>query len=227
MIGTLGEKSLHAALKIYYVQPGDQIERNLDGYVVDIFRPADEEHACQCIEIQTRGLGRLKPKLAVLLERYPVRLVYPVAQERFIVRIDTAGEVLSRRKSPKRGSVFHLFPELVGLPALVTHPHFSVEVALIREEEFWMDDGRGSWRRKRWSIYDRHLLGVAQTVPLLSVADYVALLPAGLPETFGSQDLAQALGLSRSLAQKMIYCLFKMGGLQVAGKQGRAVLYRL
>lgn len=219
----MGEKSLHAALKDYYAQPEDRIEYSVGGYVVDIFRPASE----QCIEIQTQNLGRLKPKLATLLDRYPVQLVYPIAQERFIVRINTTGEILSRRKSPKHGSIFHLFPELVGFPTLVTHPHFSLEVVFICEEEFWMNDGAGSWRRKRWSIYDRHLLDVTRTVSLLTPADYVALLPAGLPERFGSQDLAHALGLPRSLTQKMIYCLHKMGVLQVVGKQGRAVLYRL
>lgn len=219
----MGEKSLHGALKNYYAQPGDQIECSLDGYIVDVFRPTTGE----CIEIQTRSLGKLKPKLTALLDHYSVRLVYPIPKERYIVRISAAGEIISRRKSPKHGSIIHLFPELVGLPTLASHPRFSLEAAFTREEEFWMNDGMGSWRRKRWSIYDRQLLDVIQTVSLLSPADYVALLPADLPERFGSQDLASALGVPRSLAQKMIYCLCKMGGLQVAGKQGRAVLYRL
>lgn len=221
-IGTLGEKSLHAALKAYYAQPCDLLEYSLAGYVVDIFRPQDS----QCIEIQTRGLGRLKRKLAVLLERGPVRLVYPIAQERYIVRIDAAGEVLSRRKSPKRGTLFHLFPELVGLPALAVHPNFSLDIPLIAEEEFWMDDGRGSWRRQRWSIYDRHLLQVFQTVSLVTPADFAALLPADLPEVFDTQDLAQAIRLPRRAAQKTAYCLREMAAIQVAGKRGRAVLYR-
>ena len=124
-IGTLGEKSLHSALKAWYAQPGDRLEWSVEGkYVVDIFRPATDTTSGQCIEIQTRSLGKLKTKLVFLLEHWPVRLVYPIAQERHIVRIDADGEIVSRRKSPKRGTIFHLFPELVSLPALVTHPHF-------------------------------------------------------------------------------------------------------
>jgi hypothetical protein len=226
-IGTLGEKSLHAALKAWYTQPGDLLEWGVEGkYIVDIFRPATDTTSGQYIEIQTRNLGKLKPKLAFLLERWPVRLVYPIAQERHIVRIDADGEIVSRRKSPKRGTIFHLFPELVGLPALVTHPNFVLEVPLIREEEFWLDDGRGSWRRKHWSIYDRQLIDVCETVSLSTPADYAVLLPIGLPEPFDTQELAQTLHLPRSLAQKMAYCLREMAVLEVAGRRGRAMLYR-
>ncbi|HZY42608.1 MAG TPA: hypothetical protein VFF59_11490, partial [Anaerolineae bacterium] len=38
MIGTLRETDLHAALKRHYARPLDQLEANVDGYVVDILR---------------------------------------------------------------------------------------------------------------------------------------------------------------------------------------------
>src|SRR5512146_864399 len=91
-IGTLAEKSLHVALKAAYSQPGDLLEHTLDGYVIDIVRPAlDPAELCQCIEIQTRRLGSLKPKLEALLDHYPLRVVYPIAQERYVIRVDTDG----------------------------------------------------------------------------------------------------------------------------------------
>ncbi len=226
-IGTLAEKSLHAALKTWYAQPGDYLEWAVDGkHVVDIFRPASDGTAGECIEIQTRRLDRLKPKLARLLDQWPVRLVYPIAQERYIVRLRADGEIVSRRKSPKRGTIFHLFPELVSLPALVTHPNFTLDVPLIKEEEFWMDDGQGSWRRKHWSIYDRQLIEVYETISLRTPADFAALLPADLLGLFDTQALAEALGLPRALAQKMVYCLREMAVLEIAGRQGRSRQYR-
>ncbi len=39
-IGTLQENSLHAALKNWYAQPGDQLEIMVDGYVIDLVRGA-------------------------------------------------------------------------------------------------------------------------------------------------------------------------------------------
>lgn len=222
-IGTLAEKSLHAALKAHYAQPGDVLEYALGGYVIDIVRGLPD--APSCIEIQTSSLAKMKPKLTALLDTYPVRVVYPIAQERQIVRIDGDGVIVSRRKSPKRGTVYDLFAELVSFPALAAHPHLTLEVALVREEAVWIDDGRGSWRRKRWSIHDRRLTGVLEAVTLATPGDFAALLPADLPSEFDSGELAAAIRQPRYVAQKMAYCLRAMGVLTVTGKRGRALVY--
>ena len=37
-IGTLGERSLHASLKDWLAEPGDEIEKQVDGYHIDIVR---------------------------------------------------------------------------------------------------------------------------------------------------------------------------------------------
>ena len=37
-IGTLGEKSLHSALKDWYAEPGDRLEAEVDGFHIDIVR---------------------------------------------------------------------------------------------------------------------------------------------------------------------------------------------
>jgi hypothetical protein len=226
-IGTLAEKSLHAQLKQLYAQPGDQLEYALDGYVIDIARPRGEgaEPDYGCIEIQTRHLSAMKAKLGVLLPRRPVHVVAPIAQRCTIARMDASGAILSRRRSPKRGSVYHIFPELVGLPGLIHHPHFTLEVLLIEEEQVWRDDGLGSWRRRRWSIYDRRLLSPLQATVLATPQDFGALLPPDLPYPFTAKTLAAAIAQPLSVAQKMAYCLRQMGVVVVAGKQGNALLY--
>src|SRR5689334_18806358 len=99
-IGTLAEKSLHASLKAHYSLPGDSLECDLDGYVIDILRHSDDA-STSCIEIQTRSLANMKTKLQALIDRYPIQVVYPIAQERYIIRVNTDGVILSRRKSPK------------------------------------------------------------------------------------------------------------------------------
>jgi len=219
-IGTHRETSLHAALKAWYARPGDRIEAAIDGYIIDVVR--DD----LLIEIQTRGFAALTAKLTTLLARHRVRLVHPIARERTIVRIDADGEtLLGQRRSPKRGRVEQVFAELVRFPALIHHPHFALEVLLTREEEVRCHDGKGSWRRKGWSIVDRRLLGVDESVRLESVADLRALLPPDLPQPFTTQDLAVALGLPRRLAQQMAYCLSRAEAITPAGKRGRARLY--
>ena len=219
-IGTLQEHSLHAALKRWYAQPGDRLEAQVDGYVIDIAR--DD----LLIEVQTGGFSQIRRKLESLVETHPVRLVYPVAKEKWIVRTSTdGGEVLGRRKSPRRGRVEEVFGELVRFPELVAHGNFGLEVLLTQQEEVRQNDGRGSWRRRGWSIRDRRLLSVVDRVGLPTPHACLALLPDVLPEPFSTRDLARALEMPRRLAQQMAYCLRKMGAAEVVGKRGNALLY--
>src|SRR5687768_6709778 len=129
-IGLLNEKPLHASLKQWYARPGDRFEVAVGGFVIDIVR--DD----LLIEIQTGNFSSIKSKLANLVHSHQVRLIYPIAQEKWIVRLaaDDHGRVM-RRKSPKRGRLEDLFWEMVSIPQLLSHPNFSLEVLMIQEEE--------------------------------------------------------------------------------------------
>jgi hypothetical protein len=211
---------LHAALKAWYAQPGDLLEESVDGFWIDIVR------GDLLIEVQTRSFAKIKGKLVTLLASHPVRLIYPVAQEKWIVRVAADGVTpVSRRKSPKRGRIEDLFGELVSFPELILHPNFAVEVVLVRAEEVYRDDGKGSWRRKGWSVHDHRLIDVVGQVMLASAADFRLLLPPTLGASFTGRELATAAGMTVRLAQKMLYCLRRMGVVEVAGKRGRALVY--
>ena len=219
-IGTLGEKSLHAALKAWYRRPGDRLEARVDSFHIDLRRRG------RLIEIQTGGFSNIKRKLTALVEKHAVRLVYPIAQEKWLVRLAADGAtVLGRRKSPKRGRLLHLFRELVSFPQLLAHQNFSLEVLLIQSEEVWCDDGRGAWRRKRWSLRDHRLIGVLSRQLFRSPSDFRALLPPELPEPFTNAELAEALQQPDRVAQQMTYCLRQMGAVALVGKRGNYLLY--
>jgi hypothetical protein len=218
-IGTLQETSLHAALKKRLARPGDQFEVELEGYFIDIV------HDNLLIEIQTGNFTALKRKLGRLLPNHPVCVVYPIAKERWVRRVTAENHQISRRKSPKRGRIEELFLELVRLPDLVIHPNFSLKALLIQEEVIWRDDGRGSWRRKGWSVADKILLDVLAFRDFHEPADYLELLPDGMGRPFTNKDLAKAAGMQGRLAQKMTYCLRKVGLIEMLGKDGRAFLF--
>ena len=219
-ISTFNEKPLHAALKEWYAQPGAEFEVSVDGFIVDIVQ------GDLLIEIQTRGFSALKQKMAELVARHPVRLVYPVAREKWIVKLAQDRRTrLSRRKSPKRGGFEHVFGELVSFPEMLCEANFSLEVLLIREEELRRRDKKRGWRRRGWVIHERRLLEVVDQRLYKTPVDMVALLPAALVESFTTSDLAAAMNRPRRLAQQMAYCLRKMGAITPVGKQGRATLY--
>jgi hypothetical protein len=219
-IGSLNEKPLHAALKAWYARPGDRLEVPVQGFVVDIVR------GDLLVEIQTQGFASLKRKLLQLTDSHPVRLVYPIARNKWIVRLAKDGEgQLGRRKSPKRGAVEQLFQELVSFPKLLARSTFSLDVLLIQEEEIRRHDRRRAWRRRGWVTHERRLLQVVGQHRFAEPADVGALIPAGLAEPFTTSDLARAIGQRRRLAQRMAYCLRELGIIAPAGKQGNAILY--
>jgi hypothetical protein len=219
-IGTLNENPLHAALKEWYAEPGDPIEVALDGYIIDIV------HGEQLIEIQTGAFSPIGRKLSKLVIDHRVRLVHPIAVNKWIVKTGEEGKVVSRRRSPKRGSLFDIFGPLVSIPHLLDHPHFELEVLLIEMEESQGYDGKRGWRRRGWVVTERRLLNVAERRVFTSAADLADLLPGDLPVPFTTADLAESLTITRRLAQQMAYCLRQMAQVDVVGKAGNAILYQ-
>lgn len=220
IIGTLNEAPLHAALKAWYAQPGDRLEAPVGGFVVDILR------GDLLIEIQTGNFSSLKHKLRTLTEEHPVRLVYPVARNKWLVKLPPDGEGdPRRRKSPKHGDYAHVFDELVSLPRLLESDNFAIEVLLTHEEEIRRYVGDRAWRRRGWATEERRLLEVVERRLFGGPADLSRLLPDELSEPFTTADLADALGERRRLAQKMAYCLRKMQVLTPLDKRGNAILY--
>ena len=218
-IGMLNEKPLHASLKEWYAQPGDRFEVPVDGFVIDIVR--DD----LLLEIQTGNLTSMKSKLATLVRSHRIRLIYPIAQEKWIVQLAMDRRTLTRRKSPRRGRMEDLFWEMVSIPHLLSNRNLSLEVLMIREEEARRyEGGRKRWRRKGWVTDERRLLEVVERRLFDEPADWLAFLPEGL-DPFTARDLAEATGIRLNLAQKMAYFLREAKLVELIGRRGRANLY--
>jgi hypothetical protein len=218
-IGLLNEKPLHASLKQWYARRGDRFEVTVDRFVIDIVR--DD----LLIEIQTSNFASIKSKLTHLAGRHRVRLIYPIVQEKWIVRSgsrDDKGAI--RRKSPKRGRMEDLFWELVSIPQLLLNPNFSLEVLMIRGEEVRRHSEAKRRGRRGWLIEGRRLLEVVDQRSFRQSADWLRFLPDGL-ELFTTSDLASRMNTRRELAQKMAYCLREARMIELIGKRGRANLY--
>jgi hypothetical protein len=223
-INTYNESPLHAAIKAYIAQPGDLIEVEVDGYIIDIKR--DD----LLMEVQTSSFAALKTKLRKLIPNHPLRLIYPISVRKWIVRPKNADDQESRmirRKSPKQGSPLNLFSELVSFPAFINHPNFSIEVLYIHEEEYRYWVGKHAWRRRGWATRYRKLVDVVGHRIYSHRCDFTELLPGNLPDEFTKNELAVNSHCSKRLAGQMAYCLRKMELLQQVGKRGNAYLYTI
>jgi hypothetical protein len=217
----LTEQSLHEQLKEIYAEEAYPMEVYIDDYIVDVLR---EE---TLIEIQTGSFNTIKGKLVNLLKEHKVKLVHPLSYHKWIIRLNNEGEKVGRRKSPKKGRLEEMFYELVYIPKLCCHRNFELEVPMVNIEEYWINDGKGSWRRGKWSIHDRKLLHVHVKHLFRNKYDFLRLLPADLPKRFTSREIKHKMGLTKALTQKMIYCYRKMDLVEVTGKKGRSNLYSL
>ena len=216
------EYSLHAEIKHWYKTPNDKLETKVDDYIIDVLRDN------LLIEIQTQNFSAIKKKLTRLLQNNnQVKLVYPIAKQKWIVHVTESGEFVRKRKSPKKGKLTDLFYELVHAPRLIKDRNFSLEVLLIEEEEVRCKDGRGSWRRRGVSTKDRKLLNVYDSIVFEDSQDFLRFLPKELEKTFTNKVLASKLGISVTLAQKITYCLRKMGTISIAGKKRNQLLFQV
>lgn len=214
------EKSLHLAIKQWYAVPGDRLEAKVDKYIIDLVREDS------LIEIQTRNFGAIGNKLRDLTKYNKVMLVHPIAVEKYIVTMESSQQVISRRKSPKKGELTDLFDELVRIPDLMGEDNFILEILMTKEEEIRCKDGKGSWRRKGISIVDRRLLEVVEKVTFKEEKDFLRFLPEELPEKFTNKDLAKALKVTVYKARKITYCFRKMQIIKEVGKVRNELVFQ-
>lgn len=205
-VGTLNEGSLHAALKEYYARPGDAFEVPLEGFVIDIVR-AENQPDELLIEIQTGSFGAMGNKLDRLLSERRILLVHPIATETILYKPGA-----KPRRSPKRGSVYSLFDELVSIPTMLDHPNLEIEVVLVRVGKHQVADPRARRGRGGFRTVDRSLETVLETHRFQTIKDLLRLVPPGLPNPFTTADLAATGCVSRDEAQRLAYC-FKACGL--------------
>jgi hypothetical protein len=216
-IGTKNESSLHRALKFRYADSG-KTETGRDGFVCDAIGPEGE-----AVEVQTGGFAALKNKIPALAAKGKVRLVYPVIVNKTIELYDTEGNLLSRRKSPRKGTIWDLFRELIYAPALVRLPRLTIELALVDVCERRVNDGKGSWRRKGISIEDRSLESWRENVVLKNKAGWRRFLP--IAGEFTVKQLAKNANIRTDLARKTLYVLEKAGFVEKLRKEGRSWVF--
>lgn len=220
-IGTLNENSLHANIIHSLFQDGDQLEAEVDGFYIDILRQD------KAIEVQTKNLGKLSRKVLSLADNIPVEIVVPIHKTKIISKLDRDGNLVSQRKSPKQGKIIDIFDELVRATDIFSHPSISLTIIMIEADEVWKDDGKGSWRRKGWSIHERKLIRTLSEHRFQSPEDLLSLLPKSLPSPFTNQNLSKTLGIRASTAGKITYTFRKMNLLEVIGKEGNAYLFKI
>lgn len=221
-IGTLSEKTVHAILKNYYEPDEDKQEIPIGNYVADIY--ADGE----IVEIQTRQFNRMRDKLTAFLPQYPVTIVYPIPREKWIIWIDEeSGELSKKRKSPLKGTVYTVFPELYKIKMFLKNPNLRLKLVLLDMEEYKLLNGWSKDRKKGSSRYDRIPTELVEEVEITCIQDYMQFVPYELEGEFTSGEFAKAAHIPIKLAQIVLNILYHVGIVTKTGKRGKQHLYEV
>ncbi|MBE6024087.1 MAG: hypothetical protein E7231_12965 [Cellulosilyticum sp.] len=220
-IGTLKEKTVHAVLKNYYSPNVIYQEQRIEGFVADIF--TDE----QIIEIQTRNFNTMRKKLETFLPLYDVTIVYPIAATKWLSWInEETGEMTSKRKSPKRGHIYQIIPELYRIKSFLGHPNLHFMLTFLDIEEYRLLNGWNHTKKRGSTRHDGIPTKLVNEIYLHVPKDFTCFLPDTLPPIFTTKDFQKAAKITTSCATTGLHILYHIGVIERIGKQGRAYLYK-
>lgn len=223
-IGTLSEKTVHGVLKNFFEPDPDCQEVALHGYFADIYNKEG------IIEIQTRSFDRLREKLAVFLNYYPVTIVYPMPCNKWVSWVDRqTGEVCARRKSPRHYTMYDAFFEMYKIKDYLKNKDLKIKLVLMDMEEYKLASTSKSSGRSRRSgeKIDRIPIGITEIITVEQPEDYMQFVPYELEGAFTSEGFAKAGRISVSTARMALNILYYMGIVKRVGKKGRSYLYEV
>lgn len=216
------ETSLHRSLKQIYAGKRAATEVRLGGYRIDAVVGK------RLIEVQHGSLSSISRKVLALVQSHRVLVVKPIVMRKFLIKQPYCGAGAGeRRLSPKQGSLLDLFEELVYFTRVFPHQKLALETPLVEIEE-WRYPGHGRrrrWRKNDFMVEDQKLIAIQGCMTFKTAADLWTLLGDVRPNQFDTQQLAESLGVRRHVAQRIAYCLDRMGAAKQIGKRGNARLY--
>lgn len=214
---------LHQQLKAHYAQAFEgRFEAVVGSYRIDV------QTADRLIEVQQASLSALRDKTRKLLREHAVTIVKPIVNRKTLVKLSAPeGEVLSRRLSPKRGDWWQAFDELIYFRELFPNPRLQLDLVLVDVEETRVSKPARRFKGKNYRAIDRSLLKIVETRTLIEKRDPLGLLPGELPEEFDTGELALAWKIPRYVVQRIAYFLREIKLIEIAGKKGRSMRYRL
>lgn len=223
-IGQLREKTLHCVLKHYYCSDINYHEIKTGRYVADV-----KTEDC-IIEIQTASFHLLRKKLDYYLSLPNINsttIVYPVAYTKYVSWIDTkTGEITPKRKSPKKGSIYEILPELYYLKEYIFRDGLAFRVCLIDLTEYKILDGWDKGKKRGSTKFDREPIALIDDAIFEDISDFYKFIPYSLPVEFTLKDFEKATKLSPKRAGLALRVLRHIEVVTQIGKRGRAYLYQ-
>ncbi len=217
-IGTLNEKQIHSVLKSYFSENEDEKEISIGKYYADIVTENG------IIEIQTHNFKKLLPKLRDFLRYSHVTVVYPYAKTTRLTYINKkTGEIISSGSKVHHKDMTEFFLELYRIKRFLNDSNLSICIAGLDVENY-LYCGADKKRRKT-DIKASVPVNLSFLYTLSCGGDYKVFIPSGLGEIFTMKEFKKCCKFCD--ASLLLNILKFVGLIDIAGKEGNAILYRL
>ncbi len=246
VINTYNETSLHKTLKqIYSLEFNGQTEQKIGPYICDIVTKDS-----QIIEIQTSNISALKNKIEFFLKQNKkITVVHPLAEQKIIETYDNELLTITKRKSPKKQTIYSVLRSLTGIYNFLTEENFILEIIFTNQtecrqktKEKVQSKNKARHHLRTWITTDKKLDSINSKIRLKTKQDYKNLLPDTLQKQFTPPQLYKAIfelkafneftdSQKKSAAKNytlLIWLLEKMEVIKKTGqKEGRSWIYQI
>ncbi len=236
-IGTLGEKQMHAAIKRFicpdtschevkldtqdsFDENGNKIKKRR--FVADILKDNN------IYEIQTGSLAPLRDKIAWILENtdYNITVIHPVAESKWVNVLNSKNDIEKRYRSPKKGRIYDILPELYFFGEFVPSPRFALVLLMMEAEQYMKNTAKTSRARPKYKKYELIPVNLLSAAVFSSLESYKCLIPSALPEEFTVKQFSKEAKIYGMDAYSSVHSLCDLNLLAPSGKIGKATAYK-
>ena len=243
-IGRLAEKQMHAAIKRFICPDESKHEILIDGSVGCKKSDTEEESDKKTkkrrfvadildgntiYEIQTGGFSPLRDKIQWILDNtsYNITVIHPIAETKWVSLINTkTGNVENRKKSPVKGKITDIAPELYFFRDFISSPRFSLVILMMEAEQYKKNIQKDGRKRPRYRKYELIPISLLRAYLFRDVSDYSLFIPDDLEEPFCVKNYSARSGIHGIDAYSIVKTLCHLGLLEPAGTLGRAAAYK-
>ena len=219
-IGERSEHSLHRVIK-YMIDPKSIYhEKKISNKIVDI-----------CIdnkiyEIQTKAFHNLRSKLDVVLENYEVTIIYPCIINKKIVKFNENGEVISSKKSPKKGKPIDALFEFYKIKQYLDHPNLKFKIFCFNVDEY-QQTIKPTYKNRRGKIrIDQVPNELLDVLDISNINDYLKIVPV-INNKFTYKDFLKETKINKKHAS-YIFSVIKYLGIYIqVDKNGKEYIYEM
>lgn len=223
-IGTLGEKRLHKILKRFLEENEENHEVKVGTYFADILS------GNMITEIQTGSFRPLREKITYYLENtpYDITVVRPLPYVKTVCTVEReSGELLSRKKSPRRTRPRDVLRDWYYLAEFLSNPRFTLRFLLLEEDEYRMTKKKTRRWGKESELYERIPTALLDEELYEYQSDYLKFLPEDMPAEFTAAEYGKRAKLHGYAIYSALKLLEAVGLVEKGEKQGRSYIYRL